>query len=74
MSTGLGDVSGVSAPGPAMRSHVLSRLEAERRQAVGCFEWERAAEIRAQMDRLSQGSAASPRRETAGRTKRRARA
>lgn len=46
------------------RAVVLSRLEAEERQAEGCYEHDRAAELRAQIRRLSAGSAQPPARET----------
>lgn len=56
------------------RAHVLGRLEAERRQALGCFEHQRAAELQEQIDRLSQGSAVNPAKETTGRPAARKRA
>jgi hypothetical protein len=46
------------------RAVIIGRLEAEARQAEGCFEYDRAAELRAQAARMSQGSAASPAQET----------
>jgi excinuclease UvrABC nuclease subunit len=52
------------------RSRTLDRLEAERRQAEGCFEHERAAELAAQIARLSAaGSSQNPARETTSRRK-----
>lgn len=70
MSPGAGlAAEGSAQPVPAVpgRALVLSRLEAERRQAEGCFEHERAAELGAQIRRLSIGTAADPSRETTGR-------
>lgn len=65
MSTGPVVAEG-SASGPA-RSHVLDRLAAERRQAAGCFEWGRVAELDQQIAVLSRGNATSPAHETTGR-------
>jgi hypothetical protein len=48
----------------ATREYVLQRLAAERRQAEQCFEWQRVAEIDAQVTRLSAGAAVSPAKET----------
>lgn len=69
MSTGPGEGSGVPAPGPVppARTLVLSRLAAERRQAEGCRETGRVAEIDAQIARLSAGTTENPARETTGR-------
>lgn len=59
---------GPGSPGPVTpRPHVLARLEAERRQAAGCFEWRRVAELDAQIASLSRGTPESPRKETAAR-------
>lgn len=52
------------------RAVVIGRLEAELRQAVGCFEHDRAAELRAQIARMSAGSTQNPAKETTGRTTR----
>jgi hypothetical protein len=52
------------APVPPGRAYILGRLEAEARQARGCFEWRRAAEIETQIRELSAGTPASPVRET----------
>lgn len=49
------------------RAVIIGRLEAEARQAEGCFEYGRAAELREQAKRLSAGTAASPATETTGR-------
>lgn len=46
------------------RAVIIGRLEAEARQAEGCFEYERAAELRARAARMSAGSAQPPARET----------
>ena len=47
------------------RAHVLSRLAAEKRQALGCFEYERAAQIQSQIDGLSVGGTHNPAAEKA---------
>lgn len=49
------------------RAVFLGRLQAELRQAEWCSEEQRAAELRAQITRMSAGSAQSPARETTGR-------
>jgi len=49
------------------RALFLSRLEAELRQAEWCGEEQRAAQLRAQIGRMSAGSAQRPAMETAGR-------
>ena len=66
MSTGPGP-EGVPGPVPPGRAHILSRLEAERRQATGCFEHERAAELGRQIQQLSAGDPVNPARETTAR-------
>lgn len=63
MSPGPGSAEGFA---PA-RSYALERLEAERRQAVGCFEHERAAELAAQIAKLSAGAPHNPAAETTSR-------
>lgn len=70
MSTGpptQAEGQGPGGPVPPQRAHVLGRLQAERRAALGCYEYGRVAEIDAQIRRLSAGSAAIPSRETTGR-------
>ena len=57
-----GGTAGV--PVPPGRAYILGRLEAELRQARGCFTWERAAELETQIRDLSAGTPASPARET----------
>lgn len=63
----------VSGPGASegltpARSHVLTRLEAERRQAVCCFEFERAEELARQIRQISAaGADHNPARETTSR-------
>lgn len=65
-SSGPGQAEGLT---PA-RPYTLDRLEAERRQAEGCFEYKRAAELAAQIARLSAaGSSQNPARETTSRRK-----
>lgn len=49
------------APGRAV---IIGRLQAELRQAEGCFEHARAAELREQIAGLSRGSADNPATET----------
>jgi excinuclease UvrABC nuclease subunit len=46
------------------RAAVLAHLEAEARQAEGCFEYRRAAELRAQITQLSAGTPQPPAKET----------
>jgi hypothetical protein len=67
MSTGTAASAEGSVQAVPVRSHFLSRLEAERRQAEGCFEWQRAAELAAQIRQMSAGTPASPARETTAR-------
>lgn len=49
------------------RAHALGRLADEKRQALGCFEYVRAAELQAQIDELSRGSQRNPAAEQAAR-------
>jgi hypothetical protein len=63
VSPGPGSAEGFA---PA-RSHILDRLEAERRQALGCFEFTRAEELAAQIRELSAGTAQNPATETTSR-------
>lgn len=53
--------------GAPARPLVLAQLAAEREHALGAYETGRAAEIEAQMIRLSAGSAGNPSRETTAR-------
>lgn len=46
------------------RAGIIGRLEAELRQAEGCYEHARAAELRTQIKQLSAGTAVPPARET----------
>lgn len=59
---------GQDAGGPVpQRAQILSQLEAERRQAEGCYAWDRERELRAQIGQLSAGTPANPSTETTGR-------
>lgn len=77
MSPGPGEAAeGSAEPGPVRHSRapVLARLEAEQRQAEGCYEYARAAELGQQIRQLSVGTGVSPAKETTGRTAARKRA